>query len=58
MDTFKEFSIGTFVLRFYKTDHVWTCTVTEDMLDEVIKIAKPLSEEYIETEWVKLGKKQ
>ncbi len=58
MDTFKEFSVGTFVLRFYKTDHVWTCTVTENMLDEVIKIAKPLSEEYIETEWVKLGKKQ
>lgn len=53
--TFKEFTIGNFALRFYKTDHVWTCTVTEDMLDEVIKIAKPLSEEYIETEWARLG---
>jgi hypothetical protein len=35
MTAFKEFAIGKFVLRFYKTDHVWTCTVTEDMLDEV-----------------------
>ena len=53
--TFKEFPVGNFVMRFYKTDHVWTCTVTEDMLDAVIKIAKPLSEEYIETEWARLG---
>ena len=37
MTTFKEFAIGKFVLRFYKTDHVWTCTVTENMLDEVKK---------------------
>jgi len=37
MTVFKEFGIGKFVLRFYKTDHVWTCTVTEDMLDEVKK---------------------
>jgi hypothetical protein len=37
MNAFKEFAIGKFVLRFYKTDHVWTCTVTEDMLDEVKK---------------------
>jgi hypothetical protein len=37
MIAFKEFSIGKFVLRFYKTDHVWTCTVTENMLDEVKK---------------------
>jgi hypothetical protein len=37
MTAFKEFAIGKFVLRFYKTDHVWTCTVTEDMLDEVSK---------------------
>ena len=37
MTAFKEFGIGKFVLRFYKTDHVWTCTVTEDMLDEVKK---------------------
>jgi hypothetical protein len=37
MTTFKEFAIGKFVLRFYKTDHVWTCTATEDMLDEVTK---------------------
>jgi hypothetical protein len=37
MTAFKEFAIGKFVLRFYKTDHVWTCTVTEDMLDEVKK---------------------
>ena len=51
MKGFKEFPVGTFVMRFYKTDHVWTCTVTEDMLDEVIKIAKPLSEEYIEAFW-------
>ena len=35
MIAFKEFAIGKFVLRFYKTDHVWTCTVTENMLDEV-----------------------
>ena len=55
---FKEFPVGGFVMRFYKTDHVWTCTVTENMLDEVIKIAKPLSEEYIEAEWVRLGKAQ
>ena len=58
MTTFKEFPVGNFVMRFYKTDHVWTCTVTEDMLDEVIKIAKPLSEEYIESEWAKLRKAQ
>jgi hypothetical protein len=58
MNAFKEFPVGTFVMRFYKTDHVWTCTVTEDMLDEVIKIAKPLSEEYIESEWARLGKAQ
>ena len=32
---FKEFAIGKFVLRFYKTDHVWTCTMTENMLDKV-----------------------
>ena len=37
MTAFKEFGIGKFVLRFYKTDHVWTCTVTENMLDEVTK---------------------
>ena len=37
MNAFKEFAIGKFVLRFYKTDHVWTCTVTENMLDEVKK---------------------
>jgi hypothetical protein len=37
MTTFKEFAIGKFVLRFYKTDHVWTCTATEEMLDEVKK---------------------
>ena len=37
MIAFKEFAIGRFVLRFYKTDHVWTCTATEDMLDEVKK---------------------
>ena len=37
MTTFKEFAIGKFVLRFYKTDHVWTCTMTENMLDEVTK---------------------
>jgi hypothetical protein len=53
MTEFKEFPVGTFVMRFYKTDHVWTCTVTEDMLDEAIKIAKPLSEEYIEAEWAR-----
>jgi hypothetical protein len=56
MNTFKEFPVGTFIMRFYKTDHVWTCTVTENMLDEVIKIANPLSEEYIEAEWSRLGK--
>jgi hypothetical protein len=37
MIAFKEFAIGKFVLRFYKTDHVWTCTVMENMLDEVTK---------------------
>jgi hypothetical protein len=58
MIAFKEFPVGTFVMRFYKTDHVWTCTVTEDMLDEVIKIAKPLSKEFIEAEWVRLRKAQ
>ena len=58
MTAFKEFPVGLFVMRFYKTDHVWTCTVTEDMLDEVIKIAKPLSEEYIESEWARLRKAQ
>jgi hypothetical protein len=58
MNTFKEFPVGTFIMRFYKTDHVWTCTVTENMLDEVIKIANPLSEEYIEAEWSRLRKAQ
>jgi hypothetical protein len=58
MNTFKEFPVGTLVMRFYKTDHVWTCTVTEDMLNEAIKIAKPLSDEYIEAEWLRLGKAQ
>ena len=56
MTAFKEFPVGNFVMRFYKTDHVWTCTVTEDMLDRAIKIAKPLSEEYIEAEWKKYDK--
>jgi hypothetical protein len=56
MNTFKEFPIGTLVMRFYKTDHVWTCTVTEDMLNKAIKIAKPLSDEYIEAEWEKIKK--
>ena len=51
MTAFKEFPVGNFVMRFYKTDHVWICIVTEDMLDEVIKIAKPLSEECIEAFW-------
>jgi hypothetical protein len=37
MIAFKEFGFGKFVLRFYKTDHVWTCTATEDMLDQVKK---------------------
>ena len=37
MTAFKEFAISKFVLRFYKTDHVWTCTMTENMLDEVSK---------------------
>jgi hypothetical protein len=37
---FKEFPIGKFACRFYKTDHVWTCTMTEDMLDEIIKLTK------------------
>ena len=37
MTEFKEFAISKFVLRFYKTDHVWTCTMTENMLDEVSK---------------------
>ena len=55
---FKEFPVGNFVMRFYKTDHVWTCTVTEDMLDKVIKIANPFSEEYIESEWARLRKAQ
>ena len=53
--TFKEFPVGNFVMRFYKTDHVWTCTVNEDVLDAVIKIAKPLSEEQIQAEWERLG---
>ena len=56
MTAFKEFPVGTFVMRFYKTDHVWTCTVTEDMLNKAIKIAEPLSDEYIEAEWEKIKK--
>ena len=56
MNTFKEFPVGTLVMRFYKTDHVWTCTVTEDMLNKAIKIVKPLSDEYIEAEWEKIKK--
>jgi hypothetical protein len=43
---FKEFAIGKYVVRFYKTDHVWTCTMTEDMLDKVIKIANPVVEDW------------
>ena len=46
MKSFKEFSVGQYVLRFYKTDHVWTCTVTEDMLDQVLKIANPIVEDW------------
>ena len=45
MTAFKEFAIGKFVLRFYKTDHVWTCTMTEDMLDEVTKEIEKLGSE-------------
>jgi len=44
--TFKEFAIGKYVVRFYKTDHVWTCTMTEDMLDNVLKIANPVVEDW------------
>lgn len=33
---FKEISIGGLVYRFYKTDHVWTCTVVESQLNETI----------------------
>ena len=58
MTAFKEFPVGTFVMRFYKTDHVWTCTVSENMLNDVIKIAKPLSDEYIAAEWEKIRKAQ
>ena len=46
MESFKEVPIREFVLRFYKTDHVWTCTMTEDMLDQVIKIANPVVEDW------------
>ena len=46
MNTFKEFAIGKYVLRFYKTDHVWTCTMTEEMLDQVLKIANPVVEDW------------
>ena len=45
-DTFKEFAVGKYVIRFYKTDHVWTCTMTEDMLDKVLKIANPVVEDW------------
>lgn len=44
--SFKEFAIGKYVIRFYKTDHVWTCTMTEDMLDKVLKIANPVVEDW------------
>lgn len=51
LPVFKEVPIGEFALRFYRTDHVWTCTVTEDMLDRVVEIAKlaqPEQEELIQ----------
>lgn len=47
MIAFKEIPIGKFILRFYKTDHVWTCTINENALDAIIKIAKPLSAEVL-----------
>jgi hypothetical protein len=43
---FKEFVVGKYVVRFYKTDHVWTCTMTEDMLNKVIQIASPVVEDW------------
>jgi hypothetical protein len=43
---FKEFAVGKYVVRFYKTDHVWTCTMTEDMLNKVIQIANPVVEDW------------
>ena len=54
LPVFKEVPVGEFALRFYRTDHVWTCTVTEDMLDRVVEIAKPLSDEQIAAEWKRL----
>ena len=38
---FKEVPIGKFSLRFYKTDHVWTCTINEDVLNEIRELTKP-----------------
>ena len=38
---FKEIPIGKFSLRFYKTDHVWTCTINEDVLNEIRELTRP-----------------
>ena len=43
---FKEIPIGKFSLRFYKTDHVWTCTINEDVLNEIRELTRPQEDLY------------
>jgi hypothetical protein len=52
---FKEFQLGNYVLRFYKVDHGWVCTLDEDVLDDCIAQTKhevtPLSDSEISELW-------
>ena len=43
---FKEIPVGKFSLRFYKTDHVWTCTINEDVLNEIRELTRPQEDLY------------
>jgi predicted small metal-binding protein len=43
---FKEIPIGKFSLRFYRTDHVWTCTINEDVLNEIRELTRPQEDLY------------
>ena len=43
---FKEIPIGKFSLRFYRTDHVWTCTINEDVLNEIRELTGPQEDLY------------
>ena len=46
MNTFKEFKIGDFVLRFYKVDHGWVCTLNEEVVDACVAQLKVSERDY------------